>query len=82
MWYFDPLGQLTVTAGRDNCFRTCCLSVRLYFLNLAKENNIRYWRDFSDTKSLHTQGYYIAISLQSILFNNSYIYDMSYVINM
>ena len=26
--YLDPLGRPTVTAGRDNCFRTCCPSVR------------------------------------------------------
>ena len=25
----DPLGQPTVTVGRDHCFRTCCPSVRL-----------------------------------------------------
>ena len=24
----DPLGQPTATAGRDNCFHTCCPSVR------------------------------------------------------
>ena len=47
---FDPLGQPTVTAGRDNCFRTCCLfirpSVRPNFSNLAQnkatDNNGRY----------------------------------------
>ena len=31
---FDPLGQATVPAGRDHNFS-----------NLAKENNIRYWRN-------------------------------------
>ena len=30
--FFDPLGQPKVTAGRDNCFRTCCPSVRSYIL--------------------------------------------------
>ena len=25
----DPLGQPKITAGRNNCFRTCCPSVRL-----------------------------------------------------
>ena len=37
--FFDPLGQPTVTAGRDHCFRTCCPpSVRPHFLNLEKPN--------------------------------------------
>ena len=34
----DPLGLFTVTAGRDNCFRTCCPLVRAstpHFSNLA-----------------------------------------------
>ena len=43
----DPLGQPKVTAGRDNCFRTCCPSIRPYvrpyvrphFSNLEKQNN-------------------------------------------
>ena len=51
----DPLGSLTVTAGRDNCFCTCRpsvpLSVRLsHFSKSSKtkqsENYVRYWRDF------------------------------------
>ena len=39
-----------VTAGSDNCFRTCCPSVPT-FQNLAKQykfqarTNVRYWRD-------------------------------------
>ena len=36
----DPLGQSTVTAGRDNYFRTCCPSV---FWNLAKQKNRKQW---------------------------------------
>ena len=40
-WTVDPLGQPTVTGGRDNCFYTCCPSVRPSvfvpsFQNLAK----------------------------------------------
>ena len=35
-WFVDPLGQPTVTAGSDNYFPTCYLSVRPYFSNLAK----------------------------------------------
>ena len=27
LMFNDPLGQPTVTAGRDNCFCTCCPSV-------------------------------------------------------
>ena len=34
-----PLGQPTVTAGRDHCFRICCPSVRPHFSNLEKQNN-------------------------------------------
>ena len=47
----DPRGRPTVTAGSDNYFCTCCLSVRPSvptFQNLAKqnkENNDHYWRD-------------------------------------
>ena len=45
---FDPLGRPTVTAGRDNCFSTCCPSVRPHFSKSRKtkqsENNVRYWR--------------------------------------
>ena len=40
--YFDPLGQPKVTACRDHCFHTCCLSdrpsVRSHFSNLEKTN--------------------------------------------
>ena len=35
----DPLGQPNVMASRDNCFRTCCPSVRPHFSNLEKQNN-------------------------------------------
>ena len=27
IYFIDPLGQPKITAGRDNCFRTCCPSV-------------------------------------------------------
>ena len=54
--YIDPLGQPTVTAGRDHCFRTCLPFVRAYvpsvpphFSKYSKtkqsKNNVRYWRD-------------------------------------
>ena len=39
--FLDPLGQTTITAGRDNCFCTCRPSVRPYvptFQNLAEQN--------------------------------------------
>ena len=36
--HLDPLGQPTVTTGRDHGFRTCCPSVRCHFWNLAKQN--------------------------------------------
>ena len=31
LFYIDPRGQLTVTAGSDHYFLTCCLSVRTSF---------------------------------------------------
>ena len=37
----DPLGQPKVKAGRDHCFRTCCLSVRPHFSNLDKQKKNR-----------------------------------------
>ena len=47
--YIDPLGQATVMAGRDNCFRTCRPFVSLNFSKSSKtnqrEHNVRYWRD-------------------------------------
>ena len=36
----DPLGQPTVTAGRDNCFRTCRPSVPT-FQNLSKLTKVQ-----------------------------------------
>ena len=58
-WHFtfpfiDPLGQPTVTAGRDHGFApvvcpSVCPSVRPHFSKSSKtkqsENKIRYWRD-------------------------------------
>ena len=53
----DPLGQPTVTAGKDHCFRTCCPYVHPHFSNLAKqtitENNVRYWRDHGSGRVDH-----------------------------
>ena len=39
-WSIDPLGRLTVTAGSDHCFSTCCPSVPTTFQNLAKQNKL------------------------------------------
>ena len=41
---FDPRGRLTVKAGNDHYFRTCCLSVDPSvptFQNLAKQNKVQ-----------------------------------------
>ena len=35
----DPLGQPTITAGRDNCFRVCSPSVRLHFSKSSQTKN-------------------------------------------
>ena len=39
--YFDPLGQHTVTAGKDNCFRTCCPSVRPHFSKSSETKKVK-----------------------------------------
>ena len=46
--FFYPLGQPKVTAGRDNCFHTCCQSVPTFQIqkNKTTENNVFYWRDY------------------------------------
>ena len=46
-----PLGQLTVTAGSDHCFHTCCPYVCPHFSRSSKtkqissDNNVHYRRD-------------------------------------
>ena len=59
---FDPLGEPKVTAGRDQCFRTCA-SVRTYaayvrptfqiYKNKTTENNVCYWRDYGSGRVDH-----------------------------
>ena len=49
-FFIDPLDRPTISAGRNNCFRTCRPSVRPpHFSKSGKikqsENNVRYWRD-------------------------------------
>ena len=57
--FFDPLGQTTVTAGSDHCFRTCCPSVCPYirpsvptFQNLAKQNQFQAKTMFTTRETL------------------------------
>ena len=37
----DPLGQTTVMADSDHCFRRCCPSLHPPFQNLAKQNKFQ-----------------------------------------
>ena len=49
--YFDPRGRPAAMAGSENCFRTCCPSVRTQFSKskktkqISSEDNVHYWRD-------------------------------------
>ena len=40
MHIIDPLGRPTITAGSDQCFRTCCPSVRPHFSKSSKAKQI------------------------------------------
>ena len=55
--FFDPLGQPTFTAGRDNCFCTCRPYVLPHFSKSSKtklsENNVLYWRDCESGRMDH-----------------------------
>ena len=54
--FVGPLGQPKVMASRDDCFRTCCPSVRPHCSNLENkttENNVRYWRDHGSGRVDH-----------------------------
>ena len=52
MMSFDPLGQPTVTAGGDHCFRTCCLSVHPYFSKSSKTNKFQTKTMFTTNKTV------------------------------
>ena len=69
MYKIDPLGQTTVMAGRDHCFRTCCPSVSDHISNLGKHNNrkqcslLRVW----PSESLMTPVLYNLYQLKALL---------------
>ena len=50
--FIDPLGQPTVTAGRDHCFCTCRTYVRPTFQNIAIQNKANTMFATGETVSL------------------------------
>ena len=64
VFIIDPLGQTTVTAGRDNCYRTCCPSATT-FQNLAKPNKVKTM--FAHVETVGLAEWIIECSLSCIL---------------